>query len=110
MPFNGPIDGNWDNVDYTAAPWGGECMTLTHEECLQVLAGLKKAEEEYDPARHNGEALTDIHLLSDYCNQDWEFAINWETLMQLKSYDPEVNTEGLPHAPIEEQIPEGPAE
>jgi hypothetical protein len=114
MPFNGPIDGDYTNVDLNKAPWTSECMTLTHEECLHVLDGIKQVIENYDPSTNYGQPLSDSQTHSDYNRLDWQYAISWDTYTTLKQYDPEVHKDGITEQGIvgtyEEQIPEGPAE
>jgi hypothetical protein len=112
MPFNGPIDGNDESVDYNKAPWTSEIATLTHDECLHVLDGIKQVIENYDPAANYGEPLSDLQTHSDYNRLDWQYAINWNTYTLLKQYDPEVHKDGINENGIVgiEELTEGPAE
>jgi hypothetical protein len=114
MPFNGPIDGDYSVCDPNKAPWTSEIATLSHDECLQVIEGVKNVTESYDPAEHNGEPVSDTAIYSAYNNSDWQYAVNWNTYSLLKQYDPEVHKDGITEQGIvgtyEEQIPEGPAE
>jgi hypothetical protein len=95
MPFNGPIDGDYSVCDPNKAPWTQEIATLTHEECIQVNEGIKSVIENYDPAIHNGEPISDFYVQSEYNAMDWEYAINEATYQALKAYDPEVHTMGI---------------
>jgi hypothetical protein len=109
MPFNGPIDGDYSSVDFTEGPWKDDhVMTLTHEEVLQVQAGITEVIENYRPENNYGDPISELIIHSRYNELDWQYAVNWSTFNAVRAYDPEVNTEGI--APIEEQIPEGPAE
>jgi hypothetical protein len=115
MPFNGPIDGDYTNVDFKQAPWtNNECMVLTHNECLQVLEGFETVKNNYDPAENYGNPISEQQLHSDYNMLDWQYAINWNTFTALQGYNPEVNTEGTDAAgiiqPEPEQLPEEPTE
>jgi hypothetical protein len=70
--------------------------------------------EAYKPEDHYGEPYSDSSIFSDYCNDDWQYAVNFGTYTLLGSYDPEVHKDGIDENGIvgtyEEQIPEGPAE
>jgi hypothetical protein len=113
MPFNGPIDGNYENVDFTKGPWKDEeCMTLTHSECVQTVTKLNDIEENFDPAEHDGNPVSDMFIHSDYNKSDWQYAINWKTFLALRTYDPEVNKDGIDGPGIvgTYEEPEGPAE
>jgi hypothetical protein len=112
MPFNGPIDGNYDNVNWNEGPWKDDhVMTLTHDEVLQVQAGFEKVIDDYKPEDNFGAPMAETQVHSDYNKLDWQYAINWSTFNAVRAYNPEVDTDGIaPEAPIEEQIPEGPAE
>jgi hypothetical protein len=114
MPFNGPIDGNWDNVDYQKAPWTNECMTLTHDECIHCLTGIQTVVDNYDPSTNFGQPINDTVTHSGYNALDWQYAISWETFLALKGYSTEFNTQGVnefgivPEPEVEE--PEEPTE
>jgi hypothetical protein len=115
MPFNGPIDGKWDNVDYQQAPWAAGVATLTHDECVHVLAGFEEVTENYDPSKNYYEPISDFYIQSEYNKLDWQYAINGETYEVVKNYDPEVNTLGIdPNGIIPEEVveeePEEPTE
>lgn len=94
MPFNGPIDGDYTNVDYNKGPWVNEIMTLTHDECLQVQAGFQTVIDNYKPEEHYGDPLSEMVLHSEYNKLDWQYAISLNTFTTLRVYDPEVNTLG----------------
>jgi hypothetical protein len=111
MSFNGPIDGNYDNVDFNEGPWKDDhLMTLTHEEVLQVLGDFEEIIAAYNPEDNYGDPLSESSLHAKYNMSDWQYAINWKTFNAVRAYNPEVDTDGItPEEPIEEQ-PEGPAE
>jgi hypothetical protein len=119
MTWNGPIDGDYTNVDFTKGPWtDNECMTLAHDECIHVLEGCKQVIDDYDPAANYGDPISDTKIHSGYNKLDWQYAINWTTYNALKGYNPEVNAEGTDAAgviqpepePIEEPTEETPAD
>lgn len=119
MPFNGPIDGDYTNVDFGKAPWTQECMTLTHEECLQVLEGFETVIANYDPTIDNNGPISEMLLHSGYNKLDWQYAISWATFTTLRAYNPEINLLGIditgivypePEPQPEEPTEEPPAE
>jgi hypothetical protein len=115
MPFNGPIDGDYTNVDFTEGPWTDHvCMTLTHEECLQVLAKFEEIIAAYKPEENYGDPLSEMTLHSSYNKDDWQYAINNKTFLAARSYNPEFNTLGINDSGVvlEEEVvePEEPME
>lgn len=117
MPFNGPIDGDYTNVDFTQGPWtNNECMTLTHDECLHVIEGCQSVVDNYDSSTNYGMPISETEIHSGYNKLDWQYAINWNTFTALQGYNPEVNTLGINEfgiilpEPEPEPTPEEPTE
>jgi hypothetical protein len=113
MPFNGPIDGDYSEVDFTKAPWVNEIMPLTHDECVQVIGVCEEIKEGGNP---NG-AVDANFVVSEYNMKDWQYAISLDTYTTLEGYDLEVNTLGIdengiiqPEVIEEEPTPEEPSE
>ena len=110
MPFN--------STDFQKAPWAAGIMTLTHDECIYVLEKCQVIRDNYNPANNNYEPISDSYVQVEYNRLDWTKGINGDTYAVLVGYNPEVNTLGInengivfPEAtPIEEEIPETPAE
>ncbi|OLS39146.1 hypothetical protein [Bacillus sp. MRMR6] len=94
MPFNGPIDGDWTNVDFKKPGWVSGVMELTHEEVLyvqeqtQVIIDAFIVENGYEPPSNE-------YVLPEYNKQDWEKCINGDTYAVIKSYDSLVHTLGI---------------
>ena len=103
MPFN--------STDFTKAPWAAGIMTLTHEECLHVLAAQQTIRDNYDPADNYNDPISDSYVQAEYNKIDWKKGVNGETFAVLMSYDPEVNTLGINEQGIvKPEEPEPPAE
>lgn len=115
MPWNGPIKGSWENVDYNKGPWANTICDLTHDECVFAITETNKVAEAYIPGSDNGNpGPTDAYILDKYNNlYNWEKPINGLTYDCLKGYNPEVNTLGINEngivqpEPVEEQPEEG---
>lgn len=105
MAWNGSIDGNWDNVDFTKAPWVAGIAELTHDEVLFVITTCAEVAV--------GHENDDFYIQSRYNEYtNYEKAINGETYFCIKGYNPEIHTFGIdangivleaPESPIEEQ-------
>lgn len=98
MAWNGPIDGDYSNCDFSRGPWTGGIMVLNHDEVVYVLTQLPAIIDGYTPQQGDPVEPGDMYIHntynSDYSN-NWEKAINGDTFSVIKSYDPEVNTQGI---------------
>lgn len=93
--WNGPINGDWSNVDFAKAPWlTGAIMTLDHEEVLHVQTECAKIIDEFK-ASNDFTTPVDEYVVPRYNESDWEKCINGDTYAVIKQYDPEVNTLGI---------------
>jgi hypothetical protein len=123
MTWNGPIDGDYSNCDFTKGPWAAGVMTLSHDECIHVLQGCQTVIDNYDPKDHDNQPADDFYVQSEYNKLDWQYAINGDTYAVVKTYNTEFNTQGVnesgiipepevfepeptPEAPTEEPTPE----
>jgi hypothetical protein len=88
MAWNGPVNGDYTNCDWTKAPWAAVCAELTHEEVLFVIEALPAIEAKY---------LPDTNMVIGQYNQltGYEKAINGQTYPVIKQYDPLVHTLGI---------------
>ena len=86
MPFN------WN--DPTQPPFNNDIMTLTHDECVKVKAGLEAAKATYEPSYDYPE-LSQTYIINTYNRANLYEPINGSTYSQLEMYDPEVNTQGI---------------
>lgn len=109
MAWNGPIDGNWNTVDFSAAPWNDGIMTLTHEEVLYVQTQCNAIVEAYMAANNGATPPDNEYVIPRYNEQDWHYCVNGKTYAVLKSYDPTINSLGINENGIvtEEQPIEG---
>jgi hypothetical protein len=125
MTWNGPIEGDYTNVDFGKAPWTQEVMALSHDECMHVKDKFEEIITTYDPNDNWGSPITDSYIYIAYNNSDWTYAINTATQSVINAYNPEINTLGInesgiiqpepepepePEEPIEEPTEEPPAE
>ena len=113
MAWNGPINGDWSNVDWNAGPWANKVCVLTHEECVYVITECNKIIADYQPSYDHGNPYpTDAYILDKYDNLDnWEKPIQGMTYDILKQYDPEINTLGInENGIIYPEVPEVPEE
>jgi hypothetical protein len=114
MTWNGPVDGDWTELDSTKAPWAAGVMTLSHDECVYVLDTTQPIIDTYDPKNNNGEPISDFYVISTYNNLDWSYAINGDTYGQLKNYEAAGFNLGIDEngiiQPEPEQLPEEPTE
>jgi len=107
MTWNGPIDGDYTNVDFTQGPWtNGTIMTLNHDECLHVIQGCQTVVDNYDPNQNYGDPISDTKIHSGYNKIDFHYAINWDTYLTIKNYDPTINTLGINETGIIQPEPE----
>ena len=87
MPFNTAMDGN-------LAPFNGDIMTLTNDECVEVNTKCAQIIADFVPTSNVG--APDVqYVVSTYNKQDWKKAINGLTYELLEKYDPAVNTQGI---------------
>jgi hypothetical protein len=106
MPFNTTMDGN-------LAPFNGEIMTLTNDECVEVKTKCEQIAADFVPNATN-IAVSLQYIVATYNKQDWKKAVNGLTYELIDKYDPAVNTQGidpsgiLPEPGAETQEPEQP--
>lgn len=87
MPFNPD--------DYTKAPWASGFMTLTHDECVYVLTQCQNIIDTFMPTDERS-VCDDFHVVSHYNGLDWKKAINGDTYDELKKYNADAMSGGIP--------------
>lgn len=103
MAWNGPINGDWSNVNFNAAPWNNEICTLTNDECVECIGALKPFQEQFGTDKNS--------IISAYdTSTNWEKPINGDTYDCLQGYDPAVNTLGIDANGIVQPLEETPVE
>ena len=90
----------YNSTDFYIAPFASGIVPLSHEECVEVITACKEIIEEFEPTREMEEA-TDTYVISTYNRIDWKKGINGDTYSQLKMYDVETMSEGLPLKAVE---------
>jgi hypothetical protein len=111
MAWNCPVGGDWSKVDFNKAPWVIGIAEHTHEEVLFVLDAIADISV--------GHENDDFYIQSQFnLRNNYEKAINYETYMCIKGYNPEVNLLGIdengiilpvvgePEEPVEEPVGE----
>lgn len=86
--WNGPVNGDYSNCDWSKAPWYPVCADLTHEEVMFVIEALPPIEAKYLP--DTNMVIAKYNELTGY-----EKAINGQTYPVIKQYDPAENLLGI---------------
>jgi len=89
----------YNGTDYYSPPFVNGVMTLTHEECVEVITACKTIIEDFIPTQEMKEP-TDTYVICTYNRIDWKKGINGDTYSALLQYDVETMSEGI--APVEE--------
>jgi len=89
----------YNGSDYYAPPFTNGVMTLTHEECVEIIAACQTIIEDFEPSPEMPEP-TENYIISTYNRIDWKKGINGDTYEALLQYDVETMSEGI--APVEE--------
>jgi len=89
----------YNSTDFYAPPFASGIMTLSHEECVEVITSCKKIIEDFESTREIPE-VTDTYVICTYNRIDWKKGINGDTYSALLQYDVETMSEGI--APVEE--------
>lgn len=106
MPFNGPVNGDYTNVDVSKAPWAPGIMTLTHEECVFVLDEMTPIREGFERPMGGPDEPDDFYMVARYNETvNYEQGINGDTYNVLKGYDPEYHTLGIDENGVVREAP-----
>jgi hypothetical protein len=114
MAWNGSVNGDWSNVDFSKPPWVAGIAELTHDEVVFVQDTIENdVRPTYQPQIGDPTEPSDFWLQSQYnIYTQWEKPINGDTYFCIKGYDRSVNTNGInangiiqPEPPVDETTP-----